>query len=247
MSMAALVPGLVIQIEGMPNAEGQLVASSVRFKGDDLKQAQSIQAGLYETQVRTKQQQQEELEKQNAQLQAQNEALKRQQDQLTEEQKKSAANKAAIEAAAARFGQLDQYYILEEVTVHFGNGKTRLEAEYKPKLLQLAEKPRPFKATWFRSSAMHHMVGSEELNQRLSEDRANNVTVFLRSRVAYHLRTCWRRGAMGESRQVGNTSSADGQGRKPTRSGQDSPEQGHRGRQWLGSMRSARDEMQVSQ
>ena len=63
MSMAALVPGLVIQIEGMPNAEGQLVASSVRFKGDDLKQAQSIQAGLYETQVRTKQQQ-EELEKQ---------------------------------------------------------------------------------------------------------------------------------------------------------------------------------------
>src|ERR1035438_6520575 len=51
MSMAALVPGLPVQVEGAYNAQNQLVATSVKFKGDDLEQAQAIQAGVHETQV----------------------------------------------------------------------------------------------------------------------------------------------------------------------------------------------------
>src|SRR5271157_4937595 len=39
MSMAALVPGLPIQVEGTYNAENQLVAIKIRFKGNDLEQA----------------------------------------------------------------------------------------------------------------------------------------------------------------------------------------------------------------
>ena len=49
MSMAALIPGLPIQVEGSMNADGQLVATKIRFKGNDLQQAQAIQAGLAET------------------------------------------------------------------------------------------------------------------------------------------------------------------------------------------------------
>ena len=46
MSMAALIPGLEVKVEGSHNAQNQLVASSVRFKGNDLEDAQTIQAGL---------------------------------------------------------------------------------------------------------------------------------------------------------------------------------------------------------
>jgi hypothetical protein len=46
MSMAALIPGLQVQVEVPYNAENQLVASSVNFKGNDLEDAQTIQAGL---------------------------------------------------------------------------------------------------------------------------------------------------------------------------------------------------------
>src|SRR6201997_4943263 len=53
MSMAALIPGLAVKVEGTYNQQNQLVAQSVAFKGDDLKQAQSIQAGLHETRVQT--------------------------------------------------------------------------------------------------------------------------------------------------------------------------------------------------
>ena len=67
MSMAALVPGLAVQVQGTYNNQNQLVAKTVRFKGNDLEQAQAIQAGMHETQAQT-QQNQEELAKQNALL-----------------------------------------------------------------------------------------------------------------------------------------------------------------------------------
>src|SRR6266566_6023152 len=133
MSMAALIPGLAIQVEGTYNEQNQLEAKSVRFKGDDLEQAKSIQAGLHETKVRSRQNT-EELEKQNAALQSQNEALKEQrehlkeqQEQLTVQQQKISSNKEAIEAAITRFGQLDDYYILDQVSVYFGNGKVSVD------------------------------------------------------------------------------------------------------------------------
>src|SRR5262249_37651392 len=125
MSMAALIPGLAVKVEGAYNEQNQLVAKSVSFKGDDLERAQSIQAGVHETQVQA-QQNKEELEKQNA-------ALQQQQQQI-------ASNKTAIDAAVARFGQLDDYYIFDEVTVYFANGKTNVDPKYTPQLLALAEK-----------------------------------------------------------------------------------------------------------
>ena len=86
MSMAALIPGLPIQVEGSMNADGQLVASKIRFKGDDLQQAEAIQAGMAETSAEAAKNS-AELEKHNAELAAQN-------AQLSEQEKKIAANKA---------------------------------------------------------------------------------------------------------------------------------------------------------
>jgi len=63
-----------------------------------------------------------ELEKQAAALKAQNEQLQLHEEQL-------AAHKAKIEAAAARFGDMDDYYILDEVTVYFGNGKVKVDPD----------------------------------------------------------------------------------------------------------------------
>ncbi len=49
MSMTALIPSLQVQVEGAYNAQNELVASSVKFKGNDLEDAQTIQAGLQPT------------------------------------------------------------------------------------------------------------------------------------------------------------------------------------------------------
>ena len=217
MSMAALIPGLAVEIEATRDQHNQLVAKSVKFKGDDLKTAKSIQAGLHETSTQTQRnaeevkKNQEDLDKQRAALQAQNDALQKQQQQVSDQQQKIAQNQAAIDAAIARFGQLDDYYILEEVTVYFGNGKTNLESKYQAPLLQLAQKAKTIQGYMIEVKGYASSVGSEAVNERFSEDRADNVANFLLRQGHISLTSMLAPAAMGESDQVGKSDTAEGQ------------------------------------
>jgi outer membrane protein OmpA-like peptidoglycan-associated protein len=210
MSMAALIPGLAVKVEGTYNEQNQLVAKSVSFKGNDLEDAEKIEAGLHETKVQV-QQNQAELEKQNAELKAHNEALQQQQAQLTEHQAKIAANKVAVDAAIARFGQLDDYYIFDEVTVYFANGKIKVDPKYSPQLLELAGKAKSIEGYMIEVKGYASSVGSVTLNQQLSEDRADAVTNILVQQGHIPLTRMLAPGAMGEAHQVGNDKSAEGQ------------------------------------
>ena len=203
MSMAALIPGLAVKVEGTYNDQSQLVAESVSFKGNDLEQAQKIDAGMHEVRVQT-QQNQMELEKQNIALEKQNIALQQQQQQI-------AANKVAIDAAIARFGQLDDYYILDEATVYFGNGKVDVDPSYQPQLLALAEKAKTINGYVIEVKGYASSVGSVALNQQLSEDRANQVVNILIQQGHIPLTRMLAPGAMGESHQVGSDATAEGQ------------------------------------
>ena len=203
MSMAALIPGLAVQVEGTYNADNQLVATSVKFKGEALEQAQAIQAGVHETQVQAAANQ--------ASLEEQNAALKAQQETLDKQQKEIAANKAAIAANSARFGQLDDYYILDEVTVLFGNGQTKVDPKYVEPLMALAQKAMTYNGYNIQVKGYASAVGSAALNQELSEDRADNVTNILVQQGHVPLTNVLAPGAMGESRQIGNDKTEQGQ------------------------------------
>ena len=217
MSMAALIPGLAVEIEATRDQHNQLVAKSVKFKGDDLKTAKSIQAGLHETSTQTQRnaeevkKNQEDLDKQRAALQKQQQQVSAQQQKIAENQQKIAQNQAAIDAAIARFGQLDDYYILEEVTVYFGNGKTNLESKYQAPLLQLAQKAKTIQGYMIEVKGYASSVGSEAVNERFSEDRADNVANFLLRQGHISLTSMLAPAAMGESDQVGKSDTAEGQ------------------------------------
>jgi OOP family OmpA-OmpF porin len=210
MSMAALIPGLAVRVEGTYNEQNQLVAKSVAFKGNDLEDAEKIEAGMHETKVQV-QQNQQELEKQNAELKAQNEALQQQQAQLTEHQAKIAANKVAVDAAIARFGQLDDYYIFDEVTIYFANGKVKVDPKYNPQLQALADKAKGIQGYMIEVKGFASSSGSVTLNQKLSEDRAAAVTNILLQQGHIPLTRMLAPGAMGEAHQVGNDKTAEGQ------------------------------------
>lgn len=195
MSMAALIPGLAIKVEGTYH-DTRLIAEKVRFKGNDLQQAEAIEAGMHETKVQA-QQNEEELKKQKAELEAQKQALK-------EQEAKVAENKAAIDAAVARFGQLDDYYILDEVTVYFYNGKVKVDPKYTPQLIALVEKAKTIEGYMIEVKGYASTSGNAALNQKLSEDRAGNVTNILLQQGKAPLTRMLAPGAMGESEQVGN-------------------------------------------
>ena len=210
MSMAALIPGLLCQVEGTYNEQNQLVAKTVRFTGEDLQDAQASQAAVHETKMQAAANQ-AELKQQADALAAQNEALKAQQAALDKQQQEIAANKANIAANSARFGMLDDYYILDEVTVLFGNGKVKVDPQYNAPLLALVEKAKTYNGYNIQVKGYASSAGSATLNQKLSDERANNVTNILTQQGHVPLTNMLAPGAMGESRQIGNDKTAEGQ------------------------------------
>ncbi|HEV2400223.1 MAG TPA: OmpA family protein [Candidatus Sulfotelmatobacter sp.] len=118
---------------------------------------------------------------------------------------------AQIEAAVARFGDMDDYHILDEVTVYFANGKVKVDPKYQEPLLQLAAKAKDVEGYVIEVTGYASSAGSTEVNQKLSEDRANNVTNILRQQGSVPLTRILAPGAMGECRQVNTDKSAEGQ------------------------------------
>jgi outer membrane protein OmpA-like peptidoglycan-associated protein len=214
LSMTALVPGLAVEAKGSFNDQNQLVADTVTFHGSALQTAEDIQAGLTPTEQQVQQNQQR--------MQAQQQEIRQQQQQLHAEQQESAehaaaiaANKAAIAAAIAaankRFGELADYNILGETTVLFGNDKVTIEEQYKPQLLQLAQQAKGITAYIIQVKGYASKVGSAALNQKLSTERAENVTNFLEQQGNIPLTNMLAPGAMGTSRQVAPDATAEGQ------------------------------------
>jgi OOP family OmpA-OmpF porin len=192
MGMTALVPGLPVRVEGSYNSQNQLVADDVKFKGSDLKTAEDIQAGVAPVQQQAQVQQQ--------QLAQQEATLQQQQQETAAAQAKIDANKAAIAEANKRFGELGDYNILGEVTVLFANGKTAVDPE----------KAKTVDAYVIQVKGYASSVGSAALNQRLSTERADNVTDFLEQN-GIPLTNMLAPGAMSTSKQIAPDTTVEGQ------------------------------------
>jgi OOP family OmpA-OmpF porin len=217
MGVTALIPGLPVQVQGTYNAQNQLVANTVKFKGDDLKNAEDIQAGVTPTE-QLAQANQQQIQQSEQQIQAQKAALQQQQAQLQAEQQQTAANQAAIAANKAaiaadnkRFGELADYNILGETTVYFANGSTEIDAQYKPQLLKLAQQAVGITAYIIQVQGYASKVGSAALNQKLSAERADHVLEFLEQQGNIPLTNVLAPGAMGTSRQVAPDATVEGQ------------------------------------
>jgi OOP family OmpA-OmpF porin len=210
LNMTALVPGLSVDVKGYVNDKNQLVAGTVTFHGSDLQTAQDIQAGLTPTEQQV-QQNQKELQAQEQQIQQQKAELQAEQAASAQHAAEIAANKAAIAAANKRFGELGDYNILGEVTVLFGNDQVTIEEQYKPQLLKLAQQAKGITAYVIQVKGYASKVGSAALNQKLSTERAENVTDFLEQQGQIPLTNILAPGAMGTSRQVAPDTTAEGQ------------------------------------
>jgi outer membrane protein OmpA-like peptidoglycan-associated protein len=201
MGMTVLVPGLQVQVQGDYNAQNQLVANTIKFNGKNLQTATDIQAGV------TPVEQQEQAQKaQQAQA-----AMTQQQRDMAAAQAKIAANQAAIAAVNKRFGELADYNIWAEVTVLFGNDQVAVDPQYDAKLLALCKKATTVTGYVIQVKGYASAVGSAALNQKLSQERAANVTDFLDQQCHIPLTNVLAPGAMGTSKQVAADNTVEGQ------------------------------------
>ncbi len=61
----------------------------------------------------------------------------------------------------------------------FANGKVMVDPQYKPQLLELAQKAKTIDGYVIQVKGYASSVGSAALNQKLSTERADKVTDFL--------------------------------------------------------------------
>ena len=210
MGVTALVPGLQVQVQGTYNAQNQLVADTVKFNSKSLQTASDIQAGVAPVEQQT-QQQQQELAQQQAKIQQQEAQIQATQEEQAKHTQEIAAEKAAVAAVNKRFGELGDYNIWDKVEVLFANGKVTVDPQYYPKLLALCQKAKTVTGYVIQVKGYASAVGSAALNQKLSQERAANVTEYLEQQGGIPLTNILAPGAMGTSKQVAPDNTAEGQ------------------------------------
>jgi outer membrane protein OmpA-like peptidoglycan-associated protein len=210
MGVTVLVPGLQVTVQGNYNPQNQLVANTVKFNSKNLQTATDIQAGV--TPVEQQEQTQKAQEaKQEAQIQKEQAAMTQQQKEMAAAQAKIAANQAAVAAVNKRFGELGEYNIWDEVTVYFANGQVSVDPKYDAPLMALCKKATTVTGYVIQVKGYASAVGSAALNQKLSQERAANVTDFLDQQCHIPMTNVLAPGAMGTSRQVAPDTTAEGQ------------------------------------
>ncbi len=210
MGLTALVPGLQVDVQGNYNAQNQLVANTVKFNGKNLQTATDIQAGV--TPVEQQEQaQQQQLAQQQAKLKQEQAQIAATDAEQAKHAQEIAAQQAAIAAVNKRFGELGEYNIWDEVTVLFGNGQVKVDPQYFPKLQALCKKAVTVTGYVIQVKGYASAVGSAALNQKLSQERAANVTDFLDQQCHIPLTNVLAPGAMGTSRQVAPDTTVEGQ------------------------------------
>ncbi|HUK34388.1 MAG TPA: OmpA family protein [Vicinamibacterales bacterium] len=212
-SSADLVPGLRIKASGEFESPDRFTATKITFSREDFKIAAAIQAGVMPTDQRSLVneraigQHSQELASQQQTLTQHGQELQTQSGQISANEQKIAATSGALNA---RISNLDDYAALKTITVYFKNNKYDLSDSDKALLQQFAAEARGTSSYMVQVQAYASAVGSYQLNQRLTLQRADRVTQLLQQN-GVPLTNIFVPGAMGTTDQVATNKTAQGQ------------------------------------
>jgi len=197
MSNVVLIPGLKVDVHGMFDDQGRVVATTITVDGDDLEAAEMIEAGLHPTaqQVAANVQ---ALEAHGGQLAAHDVQLAAQKENMETNQQAIQQNLKDIEENTNRFTALSEYDVKGEATVTFGVGSSDISAPHQEQLKMLAENAVNLRGYIIEVMGYADSTGSAAMNTKLSEDRAKAVITYLIQQGNVPMRHIVAPGAMGE-------------------------------------------------
>jgi len=185
MDVTAMLPDLGIEVEGIGNAKGQLVARTISFVPDtfaiEVAEEQQItanQAAAAKAQSTANQGVQEAQAAQTSANKAQASANK------AGSEAKAAGDVAVIDAAAInmvnkRVSDLDDYKMIAEAGIYFPSDKAELDDAAKADLDRLADYAKGTDGYMIEVAGYASSTGTKQLNQKLSSDRAAAVAHYL--------------------------------------------------------------------
>ncbi|MBV8857559.1 MAG: OmpA family protein [Acidobacteria bacterium] len=220
-----ILRGLRLEVEGTGNQEGQLVADKVRFDEEDLRTAQALDARVEpvetlavstralaeDNQVRIGEAEQNaqrlagQLEELGAVAASAGDAAKRAQASADHAQ-------ADADTANRRINGLDDYEVVQSVTVRFKTGSAVLLPEAKAEIDEAAArvKSENLKGWIVEVLGYADSTGNTERNRSLSERRAESVINYLVTKYDLPLRRLVQPFGYGDQSPVATNDTSEG-------------------------------------
>jgi len=214
MSAPDLIPGLRVTVEGDYDSNSRLVAHRIEFTHEDHKIAAAVQAGL----TPTNQQVMENAsgiakgaaaqEQQESMLESHKTALQRQAGQIEANELKAVATTGAL---TTRINDLDEFTVVDKLVVYFKNGQANVTPESASQLREFALKARGVDGYRLQVQGYASAVGSRQLNDALSLQRADAVTSVLLQKAGVPPSNIFVPAPMGISEQFADNKTVKGQ------------------------------------
>ena len=207
-SIADLVPGLAVKVEGTYDTDHQLVAKKVTFSRTAMNTARQIDAGLNpvnqqvaaaQDQLKTDRKDIEQGQQDTARNSQDIDATKQ---GLAATTTATTTNTQAIGQANQRFTTLDQYADKGSITVNFANGKATVSKKDRDQLNDFVKSAANTPGYMIEVQGYASSVGSAAANQRLSSERADAVLAIIQQSGAVPLTRILAPAAMGTTNPV---------------------------------------------
>jgi outer membrane protein OmpA-like peptidoglycan-associated protein len=183
-----ILRGLIVEVEGRGDAQGQLVADKIRFNESDMRAAITS-----DTRV--------------SPVEANQERMAGQMDELYAV---AAEARAEVKAVNERVSSLDDYDVQESTSVTFRTNSAVLSPEAKQQLDDLAAKATNARAYMIEVAGHTDSTGSDAKNYRLSQQRAEAVVQYLAVQHKIPLRRFVTPMGYGKTEAVADNSTAAG-------------------------------------
>lgn len=183
-----ILRGLIVEVEGRGDAQGQLVADKIRFNESDMRAAITSDTRVSPVEAN----------------------MERVAGQMDELYAVAAEARAEVKAVNERVSALDDYDVQETVAVTFRTNSAVLSPEAKSILDGLAVKTQGAKAFMIEVAGHTDATGSEAKNFRLSRARADAVVQYLAVQHKIPLRRFVTPMGYGKTEHVADNTTAAG-------------------------------------
>ena len=186
--VTSLLRGLPVEVEGVGNREGLLVADKVRFSSDDLKVARLVDKRVGPVE----------------------EATERLSGQVNEVGEVSRLARAEAGRAHERISSLDDYNVQDSTSVHFNVNSAVISSADRQALDALVQKATNIKGYVIEITGHADATGNIQRNRQLSQQRADAVVRYLQENHDIPLRRMITPFGYGQLRPVADNGTADG-------------------------------------
>jgi OmpA-OmpF porin, OOP family len=204
MSSVVLIPGLKVDVDGVSDDQGRVIAKTITVDGDDLEASQMIQAGLQPTaeqvaaNVQAIETNEQGIAANKAQLVTHGEYIETNKQGIAANKQQIDENMKDIAENTNRFTALSEYDVKGQATVKFAVGSSKISKEDEEQLKQLAQAATSLTGYIVEVTGYADSTGSPAINTKLSEQRAQAVVSYLFQQCNVPMRHIVAPGAMGE-------------------------------------------------